>query len=52
MKNSYSLAICQKLQTNFKKLKIIEKENKKKINKERNALFKKNEDRKNKNRKN
>jgi hypothetical protein len=25
MKNSSSLAICQKLQTNFKKLKIVEK---------------------------
>jgi hypothetical protein len=25
MENSCSLAICQKLQTNFKKLKIVEK---------------------------
>jgi hypothetical protein len=25
LKNSYSLAICQKLKTNFKKLKIFEK---------------------------
>jgi hypothetical protein len=25
MKNSHSLAICQKLQTNFKKLKNVEK---------------------------
>jgi hypothetical protein len=25
IKNSCSLAICQKLQTNFKKLKIVEK---------------------------
>jgi len=25
LKNSYSLAICQKLKTNFKKLKIVEK---------------------------
>jgi hypothetical protein len=33
MKNSCSLAICQKLQTNFKKLKIVEKE---KRNKRRN----------------
>jgi hypothetical protein len=36
MKNSRRLAICQKLQTNFKKLKIVEK---KKRNKRRN-LFK------------
>jgi hypothetical protein len=36
MKNSCSLAICQKLQTNFKKLKIVVK---KKRNKRRN-LFK------------
>jgi hypothetical protein len=28
MKNSHSLAICQKLQTNFKKLKIVEKKKK------------------------
>jgi predicted nuclease with RNAse H fold len=28
MKNSRSLAICQKLQTNFKKLKIVEKKKK------------------------
>jgi hypothetical protein len=35
MKNSHSLAICQKLQTNFKKLKIVEK---KKRNKKRNLL--------------
>jgi hypothetical protein len=32
MKNSHSLAICQKLQTNFKKTKIVEK---KKRNKRR-----------------
>jgi hypothetical protein len=25
LKNSYSLAICQKLKTNFEKLKILEK---------------------------
>jgi hypothetical protein len=36
MKNSRSLAVCQKLQTNFKTLKIVEK---KKRNKRRN-LFK------------
>jgi hypothetical protein len=36
MKNSCSFAICKKLQTNFKKLKIVEK---KKRNKRRN-LFK------------
>jgi hypothetical protein len=35
MKNSRSLAICQKLQTNFKKLKIVEI---KKRNKRRNLL--------------
>jgi len=29
MKNSSSLAICQKLQTNFKKLKIVEKKHEK-----------------------
>jgi hypothetical protein len=29
MKNSHSLAICQKLQTNFKKLKIVEKKKEK-----------------------
>jgi len=28
MKNTYSLAICQKLQTNYKKLKIVEKKQK------------------------
>jgi hypothetical protein len=35
MKNSCSFAICQKLQTNFKKLKIVEK---KKRNKRRNIF--------------
>jgi hypothetical protein len=35
MKNSCSLAICQKLQTNFKKLKIVEK---KMRNKRKNIL--------------
>ncbi len=36
MKNSRSLAICQKLQTNFKKLKIVERKERKK----RRNLFK------------
>jgi hypothetical protein len=35
MKNSCSLAICQKLQTNFEELKIVEK---KKRNKRRNIF--------------
>jgi hypothetical protein len=47
MKNSCSLAICQKLQTNFKKLKIVEK---KKRNKRRN-LFKTTQEISNKKRK-
>jgi hypothetical protein len=35
-KNSSSLAICQKLQTNFKKLKIVEK----KMRNKRRNIFK------------
>jgi hypothetical protein len=44
LKNSCSLAICQKLKTNFKKLKIVEKklekqEKKFQIRKEENKLL-------------
>jgi hypothetical protein len=46
MKNSCSLAICQKLKTNFKKLKIVEKklekqEKKSFLNNTRNFKLKK-----------